>query len=156
MEPNEPSARLLMQARDLGNKIGYQFTDVSLLDAALTRVAYAGEHGIAADKTMDRYAVIGDAVLDVAVISHLLESGEYDKGIITQKKISLVNMSVFRRIAEQIGLPEYVHWGKGELQTRIWESGRVSAECFEAVAGAAYLDGGMAAVSAIAAASGLF
>jgi len=129
--------------------LGYSFTDSSLLEDALTRVAYATENNINQMHTMDRYAVLGDAVLDVAIVERLLETGEHDKGDITQKKINSVNMMVFRRIAESIQLPEYVHWGKGELRMRIWESGRVSAECFEAVVGAAYLDGGMSAVKSI-------
>lgn len=130
--------------------LGYTFVNPSLLEDALTRVAYARETGLDLRHTMDRYAVLGDAVLDVAIVEDLLEAGEHDKGDITQKKINSVNMTVFRRIAESIRLPEYVHWGKGELRMRIWESGRVSAECFEAVVGAAYLDGGMDAVKIIA------
>ena len=129
--------------------LGYTFRQPSLLEDALTRVSYALENTIDLKHTMDRYAVLGDAVLDVAIVEHLLETGEYDKGDITQKKINAVNMTVFRRIAESIRLPDYVHWGKGELRMRIWESGRVSAECFEAVVGAAYLDGGMNAVKTI-------
>ncbi|HJJ36443.1 MAG TPA: ribonuclease III [Methanocorpusculum sp.] len=129
--------------------LGYTFRQPSLLEDALTRVSYALENAIDPLHTMDRYAVLGDAVLDVVIVEHLLEAGEHDKGDITQKKINSVNMAVFRRIAESIRLPDYVHWGKGELRMRIWESGRVSAECFEAVAGAAYLDGGMDAVRTI-------
>jgi len=129
--------------------LGYSFTDSSLLEDALTRVAYALENNLELTHTMDRYAVLGDAVLDVAIVEQLLETGEHDKGDITQKKINLVNMTIFRRIAEFLHLPDYVRWGKGELRMRIWESGRVSAECFEAVVGAAYLDGGMAAVKSI-------
>jgi len=129
--------------------LGYSFTNPSLLEDALTRVAYALENNLELTHTMDRYAVLGDAVLDVAIVEHLLATGEHDKGDITQKKINAVNMTVFRRIAELIHIPEYVRWGKGELRMRIWESGRVSAECFEAVVGAAYLDGGMSAVKSI-------
>ncbi len=141
---------------DLAVEIGYTFADSSLLEDALTRVSYAAENGIDQIHTMDRYAVLGDAVLDVAVVEYLLEIGEADKGDITLKKISLVNMTVFRRIAEQIGLLVLVHWGKGELRMRIWESGKISAECFEAMVGAAYLDGGMDAVRVIIRAVGLY
>lgn len=129
--------------------IGYTFDCEGLLRSALTRVAYAGELGIPKKNTMDRFAVLGDAALDTVIIESLLEAGEDDKGEITAKKIALVNMSVFRSIAESIHLPEYVYWGRGEEKNRIWENGRVAAECFEALAGAVYLDGGMEAVRAV-------
>ena len=75
--------------------------------------------------------------------------GEFYKGESTRKKIYLVNRSVVRRLADVIGLPAYMKWGKGELRMQIWTSGRVSAECFEALMGAAYLDGGVEASRSI-------
>ncbi len=138
-----------MNYSDLYAKIGYTFTNVDLLLHALTRTAYARENELSMSDTMDSLAVLGDAVLDLIVIRQLIEEGEFDKGEITRKKIDLVNMTVVRRLAEDIGLPAYMRWGKGELRMQIWTSGRVSAECFEALMGAAYLDGGVEASAAI-------
>ncbi|HJJ29503.1 MAG TPA: ribonuclease III domain-containing protein [Methanocorpusculum sp.] len=138
-----------MNYSDLFTKIGYTFIDQDLLTHALTRTAYARENELSMSDTMDSLAVLGDAVLDLLVINRLIEEGEFDKGEITRKKIDLVNMSVIRRLAEELGLPEYMKWGKGELRMQIWTSGRVSAECFEALMGAAYLDGGVEASQAI-------
>jgi len=138
-----------MNYADLYAKIGYTFTNEDLLLHALTRTAYARENELSMSDTMDSLAVLGDAVLDLIVIRKLIEDGEFDKGEITRKKIDLVNMTVVRRLAEDIGLPEYMRWGKGELRMQIWTSGRVSAECFEALMGAAYLDGGVEASAAI-------
>ncbi len=138
-----------MKYADLYAKIGYTFADENLLLHALTRTAYARENELSMSETMDSLAVLGDAVLDLIVIRRLIEEGEFDKGEITRKKIELVNMTVVRRLAEDISLPEYMRWGKGELRMQIWTSGRVSAECFEALMGAAYLDGGIKASAAI-------
>ena len=138
-----------MKYADLYAKIGYTFANEELLLHALTRTAYARENELSMSETMDSLAVLGDAVLDLIVIRKLIEEGEFDKGEITRKKIDLVNMTVVRRLAEDIGLPAYMRWGKGELRMQIWTSGRVSAECFEALMGAAYLDGGVEASSAI-------
>lgn len=138
-----------MKYADLYAKIGYTFSNEELLLHALTRTAYARENELSMSETMDALAVLGDAVLDLIVIRKLIEEGEFDKGEITRKKIELVNMTVVRRLAEDIGLPEYMRWGKGELRMQIWTSGRVSAECFEALMGAAYLDGGIKASAAI-------
>ena len=134
-----------MEYAALYEKIGYTFKNEALLTRALTRTAYARENEQSMSDTMDSLAVLGDAVLDLVVICQLLKEGEYDKGEITRRKIDLVNMSVVRRVAEELGLPDYMKWGKGELRMQIWTSGKVSAECFEALMGAIYLDGGMAA-----------
>ncbi len=138
-----------MKYADLYAKIGYTFANEELLLHALTRTAYARENELSMSETMDSLAVLGDAVLDLIVIRKLIEEGEFDKGEITRKKIEFVNMTVVRRLTEDIGLPAYMRWGKGELRMQIWTSGRVSAECFEALMGAAYFDGGVEASAAI-------
>jgi ribonuclease III len=135
--------------RNLYERIGYRFKNEELLLHALTRTAYARENNLPMEHTMDCLAVLGDAVLDILVIRKLMEEGEYEKGEITRRKIDMVNMTVVRGFAEQIGLPEFMMWGKGEERMTIWTSGRVSAECFEALMGAAYLDDGIEAPAAI-------
>lgn len=134
---------------ELYDKIGYRFVSEEYLRQAMTRTAFARENEMPMEKTMDSLAVLGDAVLDLIVIQKLMDDGEYEKGEITRKKIDLVNMSVVRGFAESIGLPDYMMWGKGEIRMQIWTSGRVSAECFEALMGAAFLDGGLEATQMI-------
>lgn len=131
----------------LEDAIGYRFTEHGLLSRALTRLAYSGEQQLPAGAHMDALAVLGDAVIELVVIQAILGRGEYDKSVITTQKMDLVNMSVLRRAAGDIGLAEYVRWGKGEGEQHIWTSGRVLAECFEALAGAVYLDGGVPAAT---------
>ncbi|MDO5845034.1 MAG: ribonuclease III domain-containing protein [Methanocorpusculum sp.] len=134
---------------ELTDIIGYEFKNKKFLEDALTRVAYARENGISSDETMDYLAVLGDAVMDLIVIGKIIDDGVFDKGEITKMKIDSVNMSVFRSLAEKINLPEFVRWGKGEIRMQIWMSGRVSAECFEALMGAVYLDGGVDSAKAV-------
>ncbi len=43
----------------------------------------------------------------------------------------------------------YVRWGKGEAAQAVWTSGRVLAECLEALVGAVYLDDGMSAAAGV-------
>jgi len=133
----------------LETAIGYTFKNQDLLVRAITRLAYAKERGLSDEAHMDAFATLGDAVIDVVVISSLLRDGEYDKGIISTKKMNLVNMSELRRLAESISLWEYVRWGRGEEIQHVWTSGRVLAECIEAVCGAVYLDCGVDGVEAV-------
>ena len=127
----------------LFEKIGYTIQNRELLQHALCRTAYARENAIPLSSTMDYLAVLGDAVIEISVIQSIIESGVTEKGEITRRKIDKVNMSVLRKIAEDISLTDYVFWGKGEVTMQIWNSGRVLAECLEALMGAVYLDSGM-------------
>jgi ribonuclease III len=69
--------------------------------------------------------------------------------VITNRKVNLVNMTRLRSLAEDLDLEGYVRWGKGEAVQAVWTSGRVLAECLEALVGAVYLDGGMSAAAGV-------
>lgn len=140
---------------ELEEKLGYDFSEKDLLTRALTRLAYASEHDFPGGFHMDALATLGDAAIDLVVLGSLMESGLHDKGELSTAKTDIVNMSRLRKAAEELDLYSYVMWGKGERTQHIWTSGRVMAECYEAVAGAAYLDGGITAVKNILEGSGL-
>ena len=134
---------------EIEGHIGYTFRDSSLLLRALTRLAYTLEAGLPADAHMDALATLGDAVINVAVVEAVVAEGAHDKGAITNRKMNLVNMTRLRALAEDLDLADYVRWGKGEAAQRVWTSGRVLAECLEALIGAVYLDGGMGAAAGV-------
>jgi ribonuclease-3 len=133
----------------LEERIGYRFSTPGSLRRALIRLAYVKERDLPGDEYMDAYATLGDAVIDVAVIAAIIRSGEHDKGVITTRKTNRVNMTELRRLAEELRLHEFVRWGKGERAQHVWTSGRVLAECIEALIGAIYLDGGIEAVEEV-------
>ena len=135
--------------REIEERIGYAFRDRSLLLRALTRLAYTLEAGLPPETHMDALATLGDAVINVAVVEAVVATGAHDKGAITNRKMNLVNMSRLRSLAEDLNLADYVRWGKGEAAQRVWTSGRVLAECLEALIGAVYLDGGMEAAAGV-------
>ena len=127
--------------------IGYTFRDPALLRRALTRRARVQEDENPDDEGhMDALATLGDAVIDTVVLESLYAAGIADKGEMSVAKMNRVNMSSLRQLAESIGLSDYVLWGKGERHQHVWTSGRVLAECMEALCGAVYLDGGIVAV----------
>ena len=135
--------------REIEERIGYAFRDRSLLLRALTRLAYTLEAGLPPETHMDALATLGDAVINVAVVEAVVATGAHDKGAITNRKMNLVNMSRLRSLAEDLDLADHVRWGKGEAAQRVWTSGRVLAECLEALIGAVYLDGGMEAAAGV-------
>lgn len=134
---------------DLEGALGYRFCDQTLLSRAMTRLAAAKEEDCNDERSMDALATLGDAAIDVVVLEHLIAGGMESKGELSVTKMNMVNMTVLRRLAESFDLHRYVTWGKGESKQEIWRSGRVLAECMEAVCGAAYLDGGIPAVRTI-------
>lgn len=127
----------------------YRFRDKSLLLRALTRLAYSKERGLSEDSHLDAFATLGDAVIELIILTRLVKGGEHDKGEVSLKKMDLVNMSVLRDAARSIHLEQYVRWGKGEARMHVWTSGRVLAECMEAFTGAIYLDGGIDAAEEV-------
>ena len=143
---------LLNDISEFYERIGYTFQNEDYLIHALTRTAFARENNIPLDYTMDYLAVLGDAVIEILVIQDIIASGVTAKGEITRLKIEQVNMSVLRALGEKIELPDLVLWGKGEISMQIWTSGRVLAECFEALMGAVFMDGGMDAAKKVFAA----
>jgi ribonuclease III len=130
-------------------RIGYAFQNPALLRRALTRFACSLERDLAPGSHMDALATLGDAVINVLVLRSLIGEGVHEKGAISTKKMNLVNMTRLRQLAEQIRLGEHVAWGKGEYSQAVWTSGRVLAECMEALIGAAFLDGGIDAAAGI-------
>lgn len=134
---------------DISDVIGYSFLSPDLLERALNRKAYCQEMGFSDNDHMDALATLGDAVIELLILTRLVASGESNKGEISIRKMDLVNMSNLRRAAEEIHLSEYVHWGIGERRMHIWTSGRVLAECIESLIGAVYLDGGLIAAERV-------
>lgn len=134
---------------EVEGRIGYTFRDRPLLERALTRLAYTLEAGLPPEGHMDALATLGDAVINVVVVEAVVAGGAHDKGAISNRKMNLVNMTRLRGLAEGLDLADYVRWGKGEAAQTVWTSGRVLAECMEALIGAVYLDGGMDAAAGV-------
>jgi len=140
----------------LEEKTGYKFLNRDLLKKALTRFAFGKENNLPDGQNMDSLATLGDAVIDLVVIEHLINSGMNEKGKISVTKTNIVNMSILRKLAEELGLKDFVFWGRGEEIQHVWTSGRVLAECMEAFTGAVYLDGGIESVKEFLENSGLY
>lgn len=136
--------------------IGYTFTSPDILNRALQRKAYCQEQGLSDDSHMDALATLGDAVIELLILTRLVKGGGNDKGDISVRKMDLVNMSILRRAAEKINLSDYISWGNGEKRNHIWTSGRVLAECTEALIGGVFLDGGLSSSEKVMEIMGLF
>jgi ribonuclease-3 len=129
------------EMEDLCASVGYQFRDPGLLLRALTHSSSVVEP----DLDNERLEFLGDAVVSLAVSECLyLRFPGWDEGDLTQVKSTVVSTVRLAERARSMGLREHMRLGKGlrndeELPLSIY------ANMFEAIVGAIYLDGGLAA-----------
>ena len=122
--------------------LGYTFTDISLLDCALTHTSYTNEmknRGIRLPSN-ERMEFLGDAVLELVVSEYIYRNNQkLPEGKLTTLRKNAVCENSLASIARSISLGEYIHLGKGE-ENECRNRPRVLADTLEAVFGALYLD----------------
>jgi len=128
----------------LEDRLGYKFSDPSLLALALTHANNA-ENRV---NSNERLEFLGDAVLGLVTVDltfktypHLLE------GDMTKIKSHAVSREACATIAAKLGLEDDLVLGKG-MQNSGPLPASLSAAAFEAVIGAIYIDGGFEAAAA--------
>lgn len=125
------------------SSLGYRFRDPALLDAALT-------HRSAGRANYERLEFLGDAVLTLAVAVLLYESHPVaDEGELTRYRASLVNGRSLAGLAAEIGLGRQLRLGGGELKSGGFRRDSILADSLEALFGAVYVDGGLAAAQQV-------
>ena len=134
----------------LEDKISYQFSNLELLNQALTHKSYAYESLKNNCKHYEMLEFLGDSVLDM-VISHLLmqKYPEASEGELSKNRSSLVNTRRLSILARQFCLGEYILLGKGEDQSQGRSKPTILSCVYEAVIGAIYVDGGFKKVTTV-------
>ena len=136
-------------ARALGAALDYRFRDARLADTALSHPSHA--HETDAGRGNERLEFLGDAVLDLVIARILYEEHpDWTEGALTRARAALVNKRELARRARALGLRELVRLGRTELRTAGSDKDSILANCFEAVIGAVYLDGGLEPVFELA------
>jgi ribonuclease-3 len=142
-------AKEACQAR-LEQRIGYQFTDRALLDAALTHRSFANENQLPLVDN-ERLEFLGDAVLAL-VIGHALYNAhnQAEEGELSRLRAHLVNAPALASLARQLELGECLLLGRGEARSGGRDRENLLADGLEALIGAVFCDGGYAAAAAVA------
>ena len=134
------------QLRELEERLGHVFHDVTLLQTALTHSSYANENRALGAVCNERLEFLGDSVLGVTVADHLYRSyASMPEGRMTRLRSELVCEQSLRRVAQKLRLGDYLRLGRGEEHNGGRERPSILADAVEAVIAAMYLDGGMAA-----------
>lgn len=137
--PNRTAALVGLEAR-----LCHPFRDVALLETALTHRSFANEHGLTVN--YERLEFLGDAVLGLCAAEWLFERHPAGaEGDLSRLKSYLVSATALASYAEEIDLGALLLLGVGEERSGGRVKGSLLADALEALFGAVFLDGGMAA-----------
>jgi ribonuclease-3 len=126
----------------LEEEINYKFKDLSLLKEALTHSSYR-KKGKKEVKNNQRMEFLGDSVLELIVNEYIYHKfSTFSEGEMTKMKSFVVSKPTLTEWANSIFLGDYIILGKGEDLTGGRKKSSIHADCFEALLGAIYLDGG--------------
>jgi ribonuclease III len=124
----------------LCKKLGYTFNKNSLLVDALSHRSFRG------NKNNERLEFLGDAILSLVIAAALFRRcPESREGELSRLRASLVRGETLATLAQEFQLGEYLRLGAGEIKSGGSHRTSILADAMEAVVGAIYLDGGMAA-----------
>ncbi len=124
--------------------IGVNFSDVALLEQALTHPSYVHENPNIVAIDNERLEFLGDAVLNFVVTEVLYRNfSGLNEGELTELRVSLIRQETLAKHALRVGLGKYLLLGKGEELTGGRERETNLANAFEALIGAIFLDQGI-------------
>ena len=128
---------------NLAQHIGVTFTDIALLRTACTHRSYLNENRGAGMEHNERLEFLGDAVLELVVTSFLFRKYPHKaEGDLTAYRSAIVNAVSLTKVAEHMGLNEYMLLSKGESKDTGRARSIILANAIEAVIGAIYMDQG--------------
>jgi len=139
----------MKQLNSLQDRIKFKFSDIKLLNKALTHRSYANENSETL-KHNERLEFLGDSVLDILVSDYLVhEYSEFAEGTLSKIRAAVVNETCLAKLAKNIKLGNYLLLGRGEDLSGGREKASILADTFEALAGAVFCDGRFDAASNI-------
>lgn len=127
----------------LEKRLGYTFSDRSILETALTHSSYANESPHTC-RSNERLEFLGDAVLGFCAAKTICRLyPDMPEGGLTRLRAELVCEASLHQVALRLGLGEYIRLGKNEQCNGGRQRTSILADCVEAVIAAVFLDGGL-------------
>ncbi len=125
-----------MSLESLARALDYAFTDLSLLQTALTHRSFSAAHN-------ERLEFLGDSVLNCVVASALFKRfPDLPEGDLSRLRANLVRQDALHQLALSLKLGDLLCLGEGELRSGGHQRPSILADALEAIFGAVYLDGG--------------
>lgn len=120
----------------LCNRLGYQFQNKALLEAALVHRSVSAENN-------ERLEFLGDSVVNFVIAKTIYHRFPFAKeGHLSRLRANLVRGDTLAQIAKEISLGDYLVLGPGELKSGGDQRASTLADTLEAVIAAIYLDSG--------------
>lgn len=135
----------------LEHVLQYHFQDQALLTQAMTHRSWAHEQvspragGVEA-RNLHNEALefLGDSILGLIVAHYLFkENPNASEGELSRMKHRLVSAPTLAKTSTELGLGDFVRFGRGEEKSGGRRKHALLADVFEAVTGAIFLDGGL-------------
>jgi len=131
-------------AAELAERLGLQFSDLSLLTQALIHSSYLHEQP-SAGQSNERLEFLGDSVIGLIISEALWQRfPDDDEGSLTTRRAAIVSARGLSRLAQRLELGEFLYLGLGASAAGERARKSVLAALFEAVTGAIYLEFGLA------------
>lgn len=121
----------------LQRKIGYQFSQIRLLQQALTHRSAASVHN-------ERLEFLGDSILNFTIGEALYHRfPKSPEGDLSRMRATLVREQTLAQIAIEFDLGDYLKLGPGELKSGGYRRSSILSDGIEAIIGAIHLDSGI-------------
>ena len=145
----DPRRRRRRGDGSLEERIGYRFSDLALLNSALSHIsALKGSRNRAG--SYQRLEFLGDHVLGLVISDMLFRAfPKADEGELSRRLADLVRKETCAEIARAIDLGAAIRLGSSEVNAGGRKRPAILADVCEALIGAVYLDGGYAAAEAM-------
>jgi len=125
----------------LEKKLGISFKNKDLLIQAFVHRSYLNENPEFHLGHNERLEFLGDAVLELVVTEELYQQyPQKPEGELTNWRAALVNARMLAKVAEEIGLNDFLLLSRGETKELGKARQFILANTFEALVGAIYLD----------------
>ena len=127
----------------LQERLQHQFSDRQMLARALTHRSFSADHN-------ERLEFLGDSVLNLAVAALLYDRlKDLPEGDLSRVRANLVKQETLHQLAVNLGLPELLRLGEGEVRSGGSRRPSILADALEALIGAVHLDAGYGAAEAL-------
>lgn len=135
------------ELEELEARVGYQFRDRSLLDAALTHSSALPSGPV---RSSEQLEFLGDAVLDLAIANLMLRAcPDRDEGQLSKWRALLVRTTSLAAKARQLGIGKALLLGRGEERSGGRAKDSILAAAYESILGAIFRDGGFSRAEAV-------
>src|SRR3954468_5845385 len=130
-------------AEELAERLGLQFTDLTLLNQSLIHSSYLHEQP-SAEKSNERLEFLGDSVIGLIISQALWHRyPDDDEGSLTTRRAAIVSARGLSRICQRLELGDFLSLGLGAAAAGERLRKSVLAALFEAVTGAIYIEFGL-------------